>query len=112
MGFQLKLFWFYDKEEYLWWFCLWFNPDFFENIEDKKIINNLLNNNYDKISCYYIVDKYKWMKIWAKYLSNFLKENKYKYFLTCNLYKLKEYYISLWFKLINNNKDKHILTFD
>ena len=92
---NLKLYWFYNKGEYLWWFCLWFNPDFFDNKDDENIIDNLLKEGYNKISYFSILDKYRWKKVWTKYLWDFLNINNDKYFLTCNWRKLKEYYISL-----------------
>lgn len=109
---NFTLYWFYNNEYYLWWFCIWYNPDYCDNMSDKNIIDDILNKNYIKISYFSILDKYRWKKMWGKYLLDFLKKNNKSYFLTCNWEKLKEYYVSLWFRVINKNKNKHILIFN
>ena len=107
----LNLYWFYnDKWNFVWWVCLWFNPDFFDNKDDIEIITELNVNWYIKISYFFILDKYKWEWYWKKYLTKLLDKD-LKYYLTCNWDNLKKYYESIWFRTINTNNEKHILIY-
>jgi len=107
-----KIYWFLDNNKLIWWFCLGYNPDYFKEKINQVLIEELNVKNYQKISYYFIVDKYKWQKKWAELLFEFINKNWWKYFLTCNWKKLKEYYISLWFKVVWEENDKFILVYE
>ena len=107
-----NLYWFFEWNNLIWWFCLWYNPDYFKNKVDNIIIDNLNKNKYKKISYFYMNDNYKWEKKWWKLLKKFMEDAWWKYFLTCSNNNLKKYYISLGFELVNKNEEKFILIFE
>jgi len=111
-GSLFKLYWFSNTNEIIGGFCLWYNPDYFKEKIDKLIINCLNDKKYKKISYFYIIDKYRWERKGWELLLEFMKNNWWKYYLTCDNISLKDYYISLWFKLYNTNLEKFILVFE
>lgn len=101
--------WFYIWNEFICGVWLGYNEDFFNNTEWKKIIEELNNQNYCKISYFFCKSIFQWKWYWKQFLSYILENNK-QYFLSCHWEKLKSYYISLWFKEIYNENEKYILT--
>ena len=106
------LYWFNKWNDLIWGFCLWYNPDYFKDKIDNIIIDNLNTNKYEKISYFFIKDKYKWNNTWWELLVEFMDTNWWKYFLTCDNGKLRDYYVWLWFELVNENEDKFILVYE
>lgn len=101
--------WFFLDDVVVGGVRVWKNSDHFD-IDWIAIIDQLLDQGYNKLSYFFMNEDKRWYWYWALFLKDIIADTS-SYYLTCSGEKLKKYYKDLWFSEVYSLADKHIMVF-